>query len=495
VSDIKILSFDENYITLDFIKSFLDTSFVSFLNLNNLSHIPFIYSFSQSKSSKIPTSNYYQHFYSSSSREISSLNPIATRFVGKNNYIERPPFKASIKYREKDSSSSPFEFSLWIPWSIFYFSNNYSYLESCNVYFSHQQLSSYDDLYVSSIYPNIFDDSRICFGNSFSDYLQKLDNENTSTLFSSYINYFFSGIWNNDISPITPSFIESVFSFQIIPLQNIIDDYPLIYSYATFDKEFIESRLRSLNSQTMNNHYQYITEKDLFNLDNYIYYLFFLSLLNLDETLDFVNQFSLFNKHAISLDKHRYLSYVPSFSTFGEIVSSLEDTAYNPDYSDYWYISSSITDFFHPGAIDSASLNISHDYCISYHENGHTFIVLQKSDSISGSISHYNYNTYYTQHIDSQEFMNLFHDLYRSKKFTKAIHIVEFDGSSYSLIKSIDLSLNSFFDSQSRSYYNSINYISSILSNYFSSSDLSFVDFEDFSIFLTDTFNQDKIHV
>jgi hypothetical protein len=506
MSDTDILSFDKDNITLDsfrFNKLLFSQILPFFENnpnpINSISHVPFFFSFQKNKTFKVSTENFYNFLNSSNSKEINEFNPIATRFVAKNNYVERPPFRANVRYKSKSLSIS-FDFSIWVPWSIFSYAANAPLSEQCFIYFSNRQLCSYDDLYISSIYPNIFDDSRICFGNNFYDYVDAVKYQSSSSSLYSYLNYFFSGSWNDDISSIVPSFISDTINSSLFSHSYLAQNYPYINYFYSFNQNFIEDRLKTLNSDSLNQCYNYIKEESLDEqFDNYIYYLFFMSLLDLPQTLDFVEELLSFSEN---FSKKINSDYVPYISTFEEIIKNLEGSSIfsssEPSLDDFHtYHSSlnSIYDFFYPNPYSSSSslLNITHDHYIAKTGSHFTFIVFQKSDTISDDISLDNYSLFYSKIAENPEFLNLFHrtyqDSYLDSDSSKVIFFVEFDGKSFNLYSYLDFSSNKTFELLLQKNISPLGSISSLVFKYIASSYSSFFNFSDISHYINNNFD------
>jgi hypothetical protein len=513
MSDIDILSFDKHNITLDSFRSnkILSAQILSFFEnelnpISSTSHVPFFFSFQKNKTFKVPTENFYNCLNSSNSKEVNGFNPIATRFVSKNNYVERPPFRANVKYKSKNLSVS-FDFSLWIPWTIFSYTSDAPLSEQCFIYFSNRQLCSYDDLYISSIYPNIFDDSRICFGNSFYDYVDAVKHQTSSSIHSSYVNYFFSGSWNDDISSIVPTFIADAIGSSLFSHSYLVENYPYINYLYSFNQNFIEDRLKTLNSDSLNECYNYIKEQSLDireqsldeQFDNYIYYLFFMSLLDLPQTLDFVEELISFSEN---FTKKINSDYVPYISTFGEIIKNLEGSSILSssessldDFHTYHSSLNSIYDFFYPSAGSSSYniLNITRDHYIAKTGSYFTFVVFQTSDSISEKISFHNYSYFYSDIAENPEFLNLFHrtyqDSYLNSDSSKIIFFVEFNGKSFNIHSYLDFSSNQTFDLLLQKNMSPLNAISSLVSKYIGSSSSSFFDFSDISHYINNNFD------
>ena len=138
--------------------------------------------------------------------------PIATRFadVKAGVYvIERPPFQVPIDYYTSKQISPKMPTylqgkTMWIPWTVFVVSlgKDVNHL-SARMYFNDKPLSSLeDDVIVKAFTPNIFDDARICFGNSAFTFGQRIEAGDIEYNVSNVYNYLFNDYftqWNPDI--------------------------------------------------------------------------------------------------------------------------------------------------------------------------------------------------------------------------------------------------------------------------------------------------------
>lgn len=521
MSYIKLYSFDEEKLQSYTFKITKQSSLDIKAKFSEYSHIPYLFNISKDRLTTIETSNFYKYLNKNISLDISTLNPIATRFIGETHkYIERPPFKASIKYKEKNSSTS-FDFSLWIPWTLFV-SNFDKDSENCSIYFSPRQISSKEDIYISSTYPNIFDDARICFGGSFYNYLSNVKSNSFSSVLSSYINYFFSGTWNNDIGAICPSFIFEVAESEIIYSHELLDNFPTINKYVNFDEEFISSRLVKINSNSLNSTFEYIVRNSVYQESDYLYYLFFLSLLDLEETLIFFEELIDFVSLALSRNSDNSLEYRPPINTFEEIISFYDPIFNQPITENNFFdtaqkIFNSIFSSTSPEAY--SILSPKNHYMISDSLNIY-FILLQDSSSASFDVLSDSFSTDYyggryyfrslSKILESKEFISLFHHLWNSN-FNLDISIdsipnlsllvfVHFDGNNFNLISSNIIpedSLNKHYSYSSGQGISPVFFanLKNILSSYFSDNKIIENDFESFTQFFLENFNKESLNV
>jgi len=153
----------------------------------------------------------YRHSQNSSS--IDDIYPIAVRYadIDRNIFlVERPPFKVPIdfysskKYNAKIPSYLKGR-SIWIPWSLFAVNlNNDLDQIHTGLYYNNKSIDSLDDVVVRAYTPNVFMDARICFGNTFHSFLQRINSGDLKYNISNVYNYLFNDYfhqWNLDISP------------------------------------------------------------------------------------------------------------------------------------------------------------------------------------------------------------------------------------------------------------------------------------------------------
>jgi len=158
---------------------------------------------------------YLESEYNSSENcpSIDHIYPIAVRYadVDRNIFlVERPPFKVPIdfyiskKYNAKVPSYLKGR-SIWIPWSLFAVNlNNDLDQIHTGLYYNDKSIDSLDDVVVRAYTPNVFMDARICFGNTFHSFLQRINSGDLKYDISSVYNYLFNDYfhqWNLDISP------------------------------------------------------------------------------------------------------------------------------------------------------------------------------------------------------------------------------------------------------------------------------------------------------
>jgi hypothetical protein len=202
-------------------------------------------------------------------------------------FYERKPFKANVSYKDAVANSTLRDrpYSFWVPWTLYCFNKNNYY--DISIFFSDKELQSFEDSYIFNFFPNSYSDGKICTGMSSSLAQTSFDKGN-KIRFESFINDYWSGGWNNDLS--------SSFHNILYNLRSSIneDDYPIVSSYLYFSEEvlfrfknyFPTSKFKKLlNSRSINYSYN----------NNYSYdrLLSFLSVLTLEETLMFFSEIKL----------------------------------------------------------------------------------------------------------------------------------------------------------------------------------------------------------
>ena len=153
-----------------------------------------------------------------------SLLPMAVRYaeIDKNFYvIERPPFQIDVDYypnkkiNAKLAAHIPGK-KMWIPWTVFIVSlgQNVNSLIA-TMYFNDKPLESFDDLLVRAYTPNIFNDGRVCFGNSLHTFTQRIERGDIEYNITNVYNYLFNDYftqWNPDLTLNHVLFYHNYFS-------------------------------------------------------------------------------------------------------------------------------------------------------------------------------------------------------------------------------------------------------------------------------------------
>lgn len=274
---------------------------------------------------KVPSSEFYS-FWSQSkpgnyrtivNSILESQLPICVRYKSENCVVvERPPFKVPVRinYRKSHSrwgkrkkNESSFTEEIWVPWTIVIlsFPNGIDYVNPSNssnsfyvsMYFRSSPLTSFDDSLILPYTPNIFNDGKICLGESYSDFHEQLNNNsinitNISQVYQYIISQYFSGGWNLDLG-----------------LAGI--DYHVHRDL--FDKEFLDyvhEKAKQNNNKYILSVFKQYGKEDLikhFSEKSRIKFIFsFLSCLDLHETLDFVNKIQDINRSINEKFRDRY---------------------------------------------------------------------------------------------------------------------------------------------------------------------------------------------
>jgi hypothetical protein len=139
-----------------------------------------------------------------SSRVPSQIYPVAVRYITPNGMVcvERPPVQIDVEYRPQGTKANLAPVKIWIPWSITFFNPVSPSLFW--MFFSSKSLSSGQDRYTSSIYPNSYNDGHMCFSTSLEGVNKNKTTEELQDIrfqFSSAYAEFFNGGWNADLSP------------------------------------------------------------------------------------------------------------------------------------------------------------------------------------------------------------------------------------------------------------------------------------------------------
>lgn len=241
----------------------------------------------------------------------SSPYPLAVRFSDheKGVYIvERPPFQVSIDYSMKkhmNRKEVPFlvDRKIWIPWTISLVNCEGRSAEGYNqkLFFSDKSVSSFEDVLYYPVLPNLFSDSRICFGDSILHVNQRIKSKELTNDISSLFPYFFNDYfssWNADLSVGIRS------SYNILQSMNI-------FSRAKGIKR-LPKYLMDLSAWLRHNSKFWAS------------FLLFMSLLTYEETIEFYRQLG-------ALDKGHYSK--PNNTTLGNILNDqyLESNDYSQE--------------------------------------------------------------------------------------------------------------------------------------------------------------------
>ena len=185
-------------------------SFNSYRYMNANSNFPTVYGLNYTSKK---ASDFFEYFnsltsYNIENKDITEIYPIAVRYTnGKNLWvIERPPFKATVTYRQTRSSSDALKektYDIWMPWTIMVLNIDFS-MSSYDSYlfFNDKPLQSLDDKLIPCFFPNIYGDGRMCLNQTtigLQQHLAKTQSFDISTVYNYIINDYMSGGWNLDL--------------------------------------------------------------------------------------------------------------------------------------------------------------------------------------------------------------------------------------------------------------------------------------------------------
>jgi hypothetical protein len=261
----------------------------------SINEIPFMYDFQVYPASK----TYLYNSYASHQR-LSDLNsdtvdllPMAVRYADIENQIyiiERPPFQTNIDFYPNKRLNARLanhipNKKIWIPWTVFVVSlgKSVNHLKAA-VYFNDKPLDSLYDLVIKGYTPNLFGDSKICFGNSLFTFGQRLEQGDIEYNISTVYNYLFNDYftqWNPDISPNYVKPLHDYFSNN-----HLIDRVLEMKKYPKGIQDISSWNYGSASK-------------------SWVYVLFLLSTLNYEETMDLV---AYFKKHQIAPGHVKYLT-------------------------------------------------------------------------------------------------------------------------------------------------------------------------------------------
>lgn len=282
--------------------------------------------------------NYYNSFALRKSPN-APLLPIAVRHVDDTGtyYIERPPFRAKIDYKDTKArldSRSTTNLEIWIPWTITAipasFSRSYN-PSNVTISYSYKQLESYNDSYVYSLYPNSHTGNSLCWSSSFSRLLNNLERNDVSSLdfdysywYSTIMSDYFGGGWNTDLASrslgilcnnlyqdflcntntensLTDEELSSSFK-NYIDKKEIKNKFPIYHKFLMSEEypEFYQSLCATIRDQfgyslkhakaILSAHSSYHRSFKVYSEPNFVKFLVFMSHLSLEETINFYKE-------------------------------------------------------------------------------------------------------------------------------------------------------------------------------------------------------------
>lgn len=283
-----------------------------------------------------------------------SFYPMAVRYISaKGTYVvERPPFQLEVDYRMGSAHSGHPKMppvKIWVPWTVMVFSAS-SFAEGnfseAQLYFSDTSLQSLDQHVVPCFYPNSYNDGRICFSNSLSDFSDVLDmkefeNFNISYIYNYIFNNYMMGGWNSDLHS---SLLGSLSTHDL----SVINSYPelKLFLEPSSDQSFYEklstvfpkelfSKLKRFYKQEFNYFKSRISPEKLFVRNFGIF-----SAFTLEQKLNFISSIkSLTTPHL--KDRYALSSIIKRIDKDDSIVDSSSKnallTSINSDYFNYDY--------------------------------------------------------------------------------------------------------------------------------------------------------------
>lgn len=208
------------------------------------------------------------------------IYPIAVRYIDSSNnyYIERPPFQKEITFNLKKNQS--IKCSVWVPWTITVL--NPSSIITSSLYFSHQQLSSLEDLYTAACLPNIYTNGKICFSDSLS-FLEDDRPQDVRYLYGTIFNEYMNGGWNTDLDFMLSRFFTYASTYH----KQKFEEYPAITKYFDVTVEQILKKNPHLKASTVNSIF-YLTPSSYYisRAKKYLKFFLTISTFSLQETLD-----------------------------------------------------------------------------------------------------------------------------------------------------------------------------------------------------------------
>ena len=306
-----------------------------------------------------------------------NLFPLSVRYIDTsgNYYVERPPFKVKINYKNARAAYKGVvvdDLEIWIPWTLMVIPQSFSRTFDPNsvcIFYSSEPLKSTKSRYMHSLLPNSYESGAVCWSQSF----QKLiSTDNTRDNLHSFdltywhsmiLNDYMMGGWNNDLQSsslncITPYFDSRQTNYaDILRLekdmnpqeaeQYICKKYPNLYRYMHMEK-FPELSQKvfsvlinkfKLNKDvcSMLTDLSYVPSgrRRRINYDDnvgytYSKFLAFLSVISLSETLDFYSDVSLYLS-----EYSKNTSYSRYTHSFSKILSEYNKNFNQEGYSSY----------------------------------------------------------------------------------------------------------------------------------------------------------------
>lgn len=210
--------------------------------------------------------------------------PLAIRYIDHDNgiyVVERPPFQTEIDYSFKKNALRKNIPALqgrkiWVPWTVSVITMGTS-IQSYNhrLFVANGPLNSLDDTVMNTVLPNLFADSRICFGDSSFHLLQRIDRGevqyNIANVFTYMFNEYFQN-WNPDLC----------YHTQVV--------HTALKEMGVFDK-IRAMKIKKLPKNFDNYNSWYISSSKF-----WFYFLYTMSFLSYEETMEFYQKLSSFEQ-------------------------------------------------------------------------------------------------------------------------------------------------------------------------------------------------------
>jgi len=163
--------------------------------------------------------------YDNSFKDLTSFNPIATRYLSPNGYflVERPPFRTTLRFTPARASvargsDKSIERDVWIPWQVYVIGVDLPTSKlDMRIFFNNKPLSSLEDKVPYAWTPNLFANGGVCWGDdtaAICEELRELEAAGSLSnrkIFDILSNRYWSGGWNADIIP-SGSFLPAFLS-------------------------------------------------------------------------------------------------------------------------------------------------------------------------------------------------------------------------------------------------------------------------------------------
>ena len=281
---------------------------------------------------------------------ISDTYPIATRYIDTNGtyYIERPPFQTEVDYKIGGASSRTkrklTNIKVWIPWTLFVINPK---TQKTAMYFSHKSLTNMEDVYFATYLPNTYQDGSICYSHSISSMPEynEFSSLSVSQLYAFYINEYFAGAWNSDLSNPWSTVFPKVYTIIRDYFPEDKDSYPMMRKL--FDPSVEEllnifgnktSYINSIISSIQNNSVKSLAHASAVPLEYcdgtyaHHYILTILSTFSLEEILNLLEEYSSIHTLVTNDSDHPYWKYFKryfyqyktNFQHYGSFSSVLE---------------------------------------------------------------------------------------------------------------------------------------------------------------------------